>query len=954
MYKRQSRRGSDAVAATKNGRIRIIAIGVLVLVIAVALIAGIVLGAKSCGGSSNKNFVNAYATTTRVEYYSEQTGTVDRVKPVTEIKNEGAAFGNAEYPKFGRTLSSVIGSANDSKRAALIREANYLTTSNTWNGGGDYNMMDAEGKLYFLDNIKGANPTKTAVISKDGVTQRQLYEHTAAEGMYGGNVSDDEPRVIKQLTFSPRSYTRGYNVTGLYAPAGEVIKIVMSEEDMKATGGIEIHIGQALYNGKANNIWVAKGQMQRFPVILNTWIMNVNSSVYDENEHTYTAYVGSFLGGPIYIRNRSVTFSTTISGGVNYAHFILGYTTPEEYAKNATSSAPYFDLEVWDNGVLHSGPKRQVMKNGELHSYDYMYKAAILWEKVSLVTTTGNTQGIVFLYEPFVAAGAAVAFPGQGSVNCPEGWMARALNCDSIVSSGSWGDFPEYPHNFQGYGVGNGGEVTNNAMTLVSYSLFTQISSKRGINNYGAQNLGGWNDYTSATWALEQTLKIARPNESPSNGNQGLSLYATLLHNFGQDAFIKAKVAGGGQSYAAYMNAWQKVTHNNMYYYFHDILGGGVTNNADESYPMFVPVSSVYQTGRSYTVDGEKKYFKTMQPYVISRDTPFTIDLNPYTAPGGQYASGSIVMPDGFDYTITNVTQPAHGTLDISNKDNKILTYTADAKDKSTTSGEIIVTLSITKKDGSFTVEDVDLVLEFELSREMTKNTLTSTTYTYSADKMYKDAEEAYKANFTGFDDVKTEDHSNPTQNCNTDIWLCTTSTIDRFPKADPEKHLAKDNTIKVIEGKLYFDDDGDYRIYLRGRKNCAVYYSMDGGNTYQLGATIKDSNVPSNSAYFRPNDENSYFDLHDVKKGDWMYFKEVLIVENINASQASYIGLGRKQWTDPIFTMVDTHYDANGKVVESTESEGYDHTITRYYDSTGKEEPQGRQTEPALIPPLF
>ena len=64
-----------------------------------------------------------------------------------------------------------------------------------------------------------------------------------------------------------------YSVTGLYAPAGEVIKVEISEQDMNTTGGIIIHIGQALYNSKANNIWLQKGQMQRFPVILNTMVV---------------------------------------------------------------------------------------------------------------------------------------------------------------------------------------------------------------------------------------------------------------------------------------------------------------------------------------------------------------------------------------------------------------------------------------------------------------------------------------------------------------------------------------------------------------------------------------------------------------------------------------------------------------------------------------------------------
>ncbi len=142
----------------------------------------------------------------------------------------------------------------------------------------------------------------------------------------------------------------------MFAPAGEVIKIEMSEEDMDATGGILVHIGQALYNKKANNIWPAKN-VNRMPVILNSMKVNKSTATYDEKTKTYTAYVGSFLGGPIYIHNTSVATNVKVSGGVRYTHFIHGYTTEEEFKENAKSSAPYFDLEVWDGGVLHSGPK---------------------------------------------------------------------------------------------------------------------------------------------------------------------------------------------------------------------------------------------------------------------------------------------------------------------------------------------------------------------------------------------------------------------------------------------------------------------------------------------------------------------------------------------------------------------------------------------------------------------
>ena len=460
---------------------------------------------------------------------------------------------------------------------------------------------------------------------------------------------------------------------------------------MKATGGITVHIGQALYNGKANNIWTDKNTMNRMPVILNTMQVNENTAVLENG--VYTSYVGSFLGGPVYIRNNKEVFTVTVSGAVNYQHFILGYTTEKEFENNAKSSAPYFDMEVRNYGVLHSGPSTYAKK----HTYGELYKAAVLWEKVSLVSTSNSLQGIVFLYDPFVAAGAAVAFPSQQSVNCPTEWMANSLDYKTMVTTGAWGNFHEYHHNFQSYGVGEGGEVTNNGMSLVSYALFTKISASRGTGSFGADGLDGWNRYTSATFALNETLKIAKDGAEPENGKKGLALYATLLHNFGPDDYIQAKVRqqtqGYGESYTGYMRAWQEVTHNDMTYYFKDVLKGISEEDANRyknpDYPVFVPVSCVYQTGRSYSYDNQKRYIQTMQPYLIPAGKEFELDLNRYDAPDGRYASGSVILPEDFTYSVVGVSSPERGQ--IKDKGNGVYTYTPDGMNSS---GKISVTLS--------------------------------------------------------------------------------------------------------------------------------------------------------------------------------------------------------------------------------------------------------------------
>lgn len=969
---------SKAVAFIKNKQVHYIAIAALSFILIFAIILSIGLGTSSCNSvkgddgnlsdvnipipgngnyllgsdvrpSSEYAFVAAgkehyfddlpsakeydtdFKSITEVGYHSEVVGEVERNIP-SKTRDEGLSV----YPKYGFALNTVIGGGEEqvAARNALIYESSYLTAANTWNGGaGGYTWMDGNGFLY-----KGSTAEPEPVLDKSG-HHRRLYKHTASAGLYGGDVSDSEKAIIKRVTLRPRGYN-SYSVTGVYAPAGEVIKITVSAKDMEATGGLSVHIGQALYNGKANNIWAAKNQMQRFPILLNTMNVNKNTSIYDEETDTYTAYVGSFLGGPLYIRNVGATFTATISGGVAYSHFILGYTTEEEFNENKLSSAPYFDLEVWNYGVLHSGPKRQAAN----YDYDAIYKAAVLWDKVASVTTTNSKQGIVFLYDPFVAAGAAVAFPGQQSVNCPEGWMANSLNYNTIVTSGAWGNFHEYHHNFQGYGVGGGGEVTNNGMTLVSYALFTKISANRGIANYGAQGMSGWNTYTSATWALNDTLKISR-GENPGNGKQGLALYATLLHNFGPDNYIQAKVKQQQtgeykENYLGYMRAWQDVTHNDMSYYFQNILQGVTEEEAaqygNSDYPMFVPVSSVYQTGRSYTYNGEKKSSTTMQPYVIPVSESFDIDLSPYTVVEGSYASGSVVIPDGFTYRIKSFTNPSNGT--VTKVDDIHLTYRPATVAANARSGQIVVTLEITNESNTvngkkFTVADVDLTLEFEMSSELNKMTLQRTTYVYEPANMYTDAQTAYENNFAGYtgNPAKYDKRNHPMEKCNTEIWfyLDNEANREKYPNA-PEEHFIHENTIDVLEGKLYAAEEGKYRIYLAGRLNCAVYYSLDGVN-YQLGATIKDvTEQRGPSDYFRPNDPNSYFDV-ELEAGGWLYFKEVLIVAIWDNNRGSFARLGMKKWDKTQYNIVKEHFTADGTAVASEEAEGYEYTKSTY-----------------------
>lgn len=746
-------------------------------------------------------FFSQFHTTSKIGQHSEILGTTERRLP--QVSNEGLE----RYPEYGVTLAN----ATEAEKQAILAEDSFLRASST-----TYDSMDAAGNLY----LNGAD------------TGRNLYKHTAADGMYYGNVADAERAVVKKIYLNPRA--RGNHLTGLYAPAGEVIKIEISAENLNKTGEIPVFIGQVLSNGQPNNIWLAR-DFNRMPVIVNQ--MSINKTV---------SYVGSYLGGPIYLgvpKNGQIPFEVTISGAVEYQHFILGYTTAEEFESRQSCSAPYFDLEVWDDGVRHSGPRSYASD----FSYADLGNAAVLWDKISLVSDeapqgSADAIGINFLYDPFVAAGAAVAFVGRNTVNCPPSWMRGALDYAQFVSAGSWGNVHEFNHHFQRFGFAPGDEVTNNALSLVSYSLFTDISSARALDDAA---FGGWNRFTDPSRSLRETL-AATPTTTP---NYSLSTYADILHTFGQAKFLTAtQYARGAGGVDKWYESLCETMKYDFSYYFEQILNIDVTDAlvtqiGAKNYPMFVPVASIFQTGRSYLSDGEKEYSATIQPYVVETES-FDFDLK-----------SRIIVPDDFDVSILSCASEGENLVD---RGNGVYGYSFGDKKLS---NKIIATLQITKKDRAFAVENVELVLQFRLNKIQP----TATTYYYNDAilDVFPSVDDAVSSNFAGSADKVTYAISGDAE-----VWWNSTNI--------------RQNAVTDYKVKVYAPETATYRFSCRG-KYSNLYISFDGVN-YQK--------IVQNGANFRNNfadyvASGEYAD-YQLTKGQAVYLRAVLF--SVDVSQCYFV----------------------------------------------------------------
>ena len=645
------------------------------------------LSASAATGEYNK-----YPANTKVGYYAEYLGTVERRKP--EVKNEGKTD---KFPTYGTTLYGE--GVSDEKKALWLENAQLICEGLKDITGCYYDSIDKEGNLYLKGEQIG----------------RKLYKHTASEGMYYGNVSDDEEAIVKKISYRSRTY--GNLITGLYAPAGEILTLTMSKADFETSGGLKVFVGQSFSDGSANVI-ASRNAYNRMPCIVNAMNLTKDTSTREvDGDGTVTFYFGAFLGGPVYLApvNGGSTFTVTISGGVRYSHFILGYTTEDEFKANAASTAPYFDLEVWDRGVRHSGPK----KYAEKYTYTQLYNAAVFWEEVSSLTNQfpsklNSGYGIEFVYDPFVTS----QLVPQNTLNCPDGWLAAALDYDGIVKNGCYDILNKYNSRFvSGWGLTNDG-ASNDAITLLAYSLYTDISSKRDILSEN-EGLDGLTENSSASLSLKQ-LKGERQND--------LAVHATVLHSFGQDLFIQAVKEDSrySQSTDRWFKSLTEVTKHDMSYYFTELCDIEISQETldwakAKKYPMFVPSACIYQTGAGYELDGERAYIQTMQPYVIEYGTPVEIDFD-----------NVLELPYGFSYKINRVTPPENGSVSKLNSHTYVYTPSR-AKDLS---GKIYVNIAIERDDKRFEVEDKVLILEFKQRDEGSDTT-------FVGDHRYKDLNNA-------------------------------------------------------------------------------------------------------------------------------------------------------------------------------------------------------------------
>lgn len=742
-------------------------------------------------------FTNKASSLSRVGEYTEILGTVPRQTPT--VSNGGLS----SYPSY------YVNFTDTSMNQALTDENDTLIASSS-----TYDSMDSTGKLYLNGTYTGNN----------------LYKHSTSVGLYGGDVADSEPAVIKKIIISSPRLIGNY-LTGLYAPAGEVIKIEISQADLDRTGGLDVIIGMSTGRNQTNDIEVVK-TFNRMPKLQNK--MAVSDTV---------TYVGSYFGGPIYIYARkSAAFEVTITGAVEYLHYIDGSTSEDEFNRLLNTTAPYLDMEVYDQSVRFSGPRYTLYGSDSTLGYENAVNVMTMWQNFNitsrLVPHGMNTNAfITMLFDTYIKANAgALAFVGADYATLPVGWMSGALTYETFMLTGGWGAIHEFNHHFQKFGCnGNNNEVTNNVMNFIEYILYTRITEYRnytsishgaGLNSHGdIEYLNTYRDYIDTSTGNLIELRT----------EQG---YAILVENFGPELMLEVfRNQGGITTIDAFYKAMTETIKMDFEFFFKELWHLTVTQSViDEckayNYPTYVPVGSYYSSSFSFKAIGNESLHAL--PYICDKD--FIIDLG-----------ADINTVTGYSVEILEVMNPTIGTL--TKLSGNVYRYQTDSND--------VDSFKVRVKVYNSTYEE-EVTITFDLNP--INQGIEVTTYKYdNLASLYTNIDAAYAADFAGY-----------------------TSGSTKYQTAQRVTGIAT-NTVVVVKGKFLISEDGTYTIcYMGGRGSSMFYASVNSTDNFEKIGYI----LINQSGYMLHKDAPTAFadKTMELKAGDEIYYIQYIYPTSDNA----------------------------------------------------------------------
>lgn len=331
----------------------------------------------------------------------------------------------------------------------------------------------------------------------------QVTAHPAS-AVFPGAVAPDAPRVTRTLTLD--AARRGWQGTGLYAPPGGVVRVTLADgADPK---GARIRIGC-----HTDTLWHLDA-WRRAPDVAREFPLGSG-----------TTAAASAFGGLIYIEPtpRTGPLTLTIEGGVEAARFVLGTTTPEEWASARLAPAPWGEIETAK--IIVSVPA------DALRALDDPTAVLEMWDLISDAhSTLGQTPLDRTRPERFVADEQISA----GYMHAGYPIMTHLDAVDEMTQveklrTGPWGLLHELGHNHQeGEWTFSGtGEVTCNLFAL--HAIDTVCTPAEGTRGHGA---------VDKPPSLEKHLAAGAQFEAwQRDPFLALHMYVQLQRDFGWETF---------------------------------------------------------------------------------------------------------------------------------------------------------------------------------------------------------------------------------------------------------------------------------------------------------------------------------------------------------------------------------------------------------------------------------
>ena len=333
-------------------------------------------------------------------------------------------------------------------------------------------LFVACSKEYGYDFEDGVSPGgekgDITVDTSMSTVDRSLY-HRAR--IFPGLVDASEPRVTDleidlDLNYVPASRLRvnvtpnGIHSVGLYAPAGELIRVVVPE-------GVE---GLTLQIGVHTDNLTGKTPLSRDPVIYTVKAL-----------YPGVNYLRNLYGGLIWVKSRQPVVGPPVklvfTGAVHTADFILGESEDEEWKERLReTSVPW--LELRSRHTVYTVQRDfllNLIRKGRLNSPTAVMSEWNLVHEKDFYEWMGLTVGDpdprhrapdlpergVLDIQISVGYGHS-GYPWMAVMD--EGWTSEWVDLSSVKGGGSWGSYHEVGHNYQqsNWSWDGLGETTNN------------------------------------------------------------------------------------------------------------------------------------------------------------------------------------------------------------------------------------------------------------------------------------------------------------------------------------------------------------------------------------------------------------------------------------------------------------------------------------------------------------